>query len=55
MADPVGTVTDPIDWVVATAFVGRASTIRPISADENSRSPELVLKVIFSGDEPSIS
>ena len=41
--------------VVATTLSGRNSTMRPISDDENSRSPVLVLKVIFSGDVPLMS
>jgi hypothetical protein len=44
-----------LDPLVATAFAGRDRMMRPISFDENSRSPEAVFTVILSGVVPPMS
>src|SRR3954468_22318389 len=51
--EPVAAASDALDPLVAVA--GRASTMRAICDDDTSRSPELVLKVILSGEVPPIS
>src|SRR6476646_10766500 len=52
---PVATPLLEAEPLVAAALSGRDMTIRAMSFDEKSRSPEGVRNVIRSGDDPPMS